>query len=228
MRHQDTPSRKPMHGLSLVELLVGVALGLFVAASAASLLASHLRESRGLLLEARMMQELRTAADVVTHDLRRAGYWGAAASGVWAATGASGVRANPYAAVSPSAAASDAVAFQFSRDTIENHAIDNNELFGFRLRAGTLEMQIGGANWQALTDVTALTVTEFNVAPIVQNVELAGYCGRPCTGVACPHLEVRSLALRLAGRAVADTRVMRSLRSEVRLRNDIVVGTCPT
>ena len=217
--------RRRMRGLSMVELLVGVALGLFVAASAATLLAGHLRESRSLLLEARLTQDLRTAADVVTRDLRRAGYWGAAASGVWS-HGA--VLANPYAASAPSTAASDAITFQFSRDNVENHSVDNNEKFGFRLRNGTIEMQLGGANWQAMTDATVLTVTEFNVAPTMQDIDLAGFCARPCTGSTCPRQQVRSLAIRIAGRSIGSTSVARSVGSEVRLRNDTVTGSCPT
>ncbi len=214
-------------GLSMVELLIGAAIGLVVAAAAAKLLAGHLRESRSLLLEARLMQDLRTATDLVTRDLRRAGYWGAAASGVWL-SGVSGVLANPYAALPPGSAASDAISFQFSRDASENNSIDSNERFGFRLRNGALDMQLGAAGWQAVTDTTVLTVTAFSITPTVQGVNLAGYCARACTGSACPQQQVRSLAVSLTARAVADSTVSRSTHSEVRLRNDTVTGTCPT
>ena len=210
----------------MVELLVGVAIGLVVAAAAAKLLAGHIHESRKLLLEARLMQDLRTTTDLVTRDLRRAGYWGAAASGVWAA-GASGVLANPYAALAVGAAASDAVAFRFSRDSVENHTVDSNEGFGFRLRNGTIEMQLGAAPWQALTDVTTLTVTAFSITPTLQNISLAGYCARTCTGSSCPQQQVRSLAVRVSGRALNDVGVTRSLHSDVRLRNDTLTGACP-
>ena len=228
MKHSNTPARPAhMRGLSLIELLVGVALGLFVVASATTLLAGHLREGRSLLRESRLTQDLRTAADLVSRDLRRAGYWGAAASGVWSRS-ASGVLPNPYAAMSPSAAASDAVTFQFSRDASENQRVDSNEQFGFRLRNGAIEIQLGAANWQALTDATTLTVTEFNVTPTVQDLSLAGYCTPTCVTSACPHQQVRSLAVRISGRSLHDTSVNRSVRSEVRLRNDTLTGTCPT
>jgi type IV pilus assembly protein PilW len=213
-------------GLSTVELLVGVAIGLVVIAAAAKLLAAQLGESRSLLLEARLMQDLRTATDLVTRDLRRAGYWGAAASGVWG-PGASAVLANPYAALPPGEAASDAVSFQFSRDINENHGVDSNERFGFRLRNGTLEMQLGAANWQAVTDTTLLTITAFSITPTVQTISLAGYCARGCTGAGCPQQQVRSLAVRLAGRARGDATVTRSVHSELRLRNDTFGGMCP-
>ena len=226
MSRQLSSGARRQRGLSLVELLVGAAIGLVVAAAAGKLLAGHLRESRSLLLEARLMQDLRTSTDLVTRDLRRAGYWGGAASGVWLA-GASGVLANPYAAWPAGTAASDAISFQFSRDGSENHSIDSNERFGFRLRSGTLEMQLGAANWQALTDASTLTVTAFSITPTVQSVSLAGYCAHACAGSACPQQQLRSLAVRLTGRAIADTSLSRSAHSEVRLRNDVITGACP-
>ncbi|MES1161637.1 MAG: prepilin-type N-terminal cleavage/methylation domain-containing protein, partial [Rhizobacter sp.] len=63
------------HGLSLIELMIGVAIALFIAVAGSTLLVGHLRENRALLLEARLTQDLRTAADLITRDLRRAGYW---------------------------------------------------------------------------------------------------------------------------------------------------------
>ena len=215
-------------GLSIVELLVGVVIALFIAAAGAMLLASHLRENRALLLEARLMQDLRTAADLVTRDLRRAGHWGAAVDGVWA-SGTGSVAANPYAAVAPATAASDAARFSYSRDAAENGAVDSNEQFGFRLRTGAIEIQLGAGNWQALTDAGTLTITQFDVAPSVRNVSLAGFCSTPCPpgAAACPpQQQVRSLALVITGRLVADPAVVRSVRSAVRLRNDAVVGAC--
>ena len=67
---------RALRGLTLVELLVGLALALLVAAGGAALLTSQLREHRALVLESRLMQDLRTAADLIARDLRRAGHWG--------------------------------------------------------------------------------------------------------------------------------------------------------
>ena len=217
-------------GVSIVELLVAMAIGLFIVATGLTLLTGNLRENRSLLLEARLMQDLRSAADLVTRDLRRAGYWGDAEAGVWQ-RGASGVTANPYTALSPSAAASDGVAFRFSRDAAENNTLDSNEQFGFRLRAGVLEMLLGGGNWQAMTDTHTLQVTRFSVTPEVQTITLDGVCASDCpagSSTCPPRQQVRSLAIALAGRATGDASVLRSVRSAVRLRNDAVIGSCPT
>lgn len=227
---RSAPPSTTQRGLSLVELLVGVAIGLFIAATGTTLLASNLRESRSLLVEARLMQDLRTAADVIARDLRRAGYWGSAAAGVWS-TGANSVQANPYAAVAPSTAASDTVSFRYSRDATENNNIDTNEQFGFRLRNGVIELQLGAGNWQALTDAGTLTVTAFSVTPTVQDVSLASSCTLPCpagSSATCPpRQEVRSLDVLISARAANDASVTRSVRSSVRVRNDPLVGACP-
>jgi type IV pilus assembly protein PilW len=224
------PIRHRARGLSLVELLVGIALALLIIAGGVTLLTGNLREHRSLLLESRLMQDLRTAADVITRDVRRSGYWAAAADGVWT-QGASAVASNPYSAVAPAAAASDNVSFRFSRDATENGSVDANEQFGFRLRNGALEMQLGAGNWQALTDSGSVTVTAFSVTPTTEQVELDAVCPVECpaSSATCPpRLSVRSLALRITGRAVADAQVVRTVRSSARLRNDLVVGACAT
>ncbi len=220
--------REAQRGLSIIELMIGIVIALLIAAAGATLLAGHLRESRQLLLEARLMQDLRTAADLVSRDLRRAGYWGAATDGVWAA-GVEGVAVNPYVAVTPAAAASDAVSFRYSRDAAENNAVDTDEQFGFRLRHGAIEIQLGAGNWQALTDSGVLTITGFSVTPVVQDLDLAAFCAKPCaagSGTCPPHQQVRSFALVISGRLVADAQVTRSVRSGLRLRNDPVTGAC--
>ena len=221
------PSRHRPRGLSLVELLVAVAVGLFIVATASSLFAGQLQTNRSLLLESRLLQELRTTTDLVTRDLRRAGHWGAAASGVWQ-PGSGRVLANPYAAVTlGDNAASAAMAFQFSRDVVENHVVDADETFGLRLRKGVIEMQLGSGGWQALTDATSLAVTAFSITPRVQTLSLAAYCPRGCSGSDCPRLQLRSLAVQIAARSLRDPQVTRALHSTVRLRNDAITGSCP-
>jgi len=232
MSFPQHPRREPCRraaqaGVSLVELLVGVAIGLFIVAVGMTLLTGNLRENRAQVVESRLMQDLRTASDLLSRDLRRAGYWGDAAAGVWQ-RGASGVTANPYTAVAPLSAASDAVSFRFSRDAAENHSVDSNEQFGFRLRAGTLEMMLGSGNWQALTDPATLTVTAFSVTPSVQEIALDGFCAEACSAGSCPKQQVRSLAVNLTARSATDATVVRTMRHNVRLRNDAISGSCPT
>ncbi len=218
-------------GLTIVELLVGLAIGLFIVACATALLVSQLQAWRALVVQGRLMQDLGVACDVITRDLRRAGYWGDAAASAWPG-GASGAAANPYTALAPAAAASDAVSFRFSRDLHAGAGVDANEQFGFRLRHGVIEMMLGGGNWQALTDPGSVVVTAFSVTPSLQQIALQGFCAKPCpegAGVCAPQQLVRSLSVLISARSAGGAgvvRTVRTVRSEVQLRNDTIVGAC--
>ncbi|MFT3666158.1 prepilin-type N-terminal cleavage/methylation domain-containing protein [Piscinibacter sp.] len=211
--------RRSQAGVSLVELMVGLALGLFIAAAAFTAVVAQWREHRHATLALRLQQDLRSAADVISRDLRRAGHWAAPAASA----------ANPYAAFAPQGAASDAASYAYSRDTAENHTLDSAEQFGLRLRRGVIELQLGAGAWQALTDAGALVVTEFSLAPREQSVSLLEHCPRECAdGALCEALvSVRRVALRIAAHTAEDTSLRRRVDTLVRLRNDDVAGACP-
>lgn len=219
------PSRAGMaqRGMSLVELLVGVALGLFLVAGAATLFVNHLGNSRRLLLEARLNQDLRAAADMVTRDLRRAGYWGNALQGTVATGSSSTTVANPYATVTPG---TGTITYDFSRDTTENNTRDANERFIFDLNGGAIRMTINGAP-QVITDPDTVTITGFTIAPTETAVDIRDACAKTCTGGGCPTITVRQYLVTIAGRAARDATVTRTLQTRVRVRNDAFAGVCP-
>ena len=221
-------------GISLVELLIGITIGLFIVGASLTTLLTHLRESRSLVAQSRLMQDLRTSSDLMARDLRRVGYWRGADHGVWqreAAAGAPVSGVNPYTAMTTStSAAASTIAFRYSRDAVENHLVDDNEQFGYRLRNGVLELKLGASPWQAMTDITTMRVTRFEITPSEQQHSLAGSCTAPCASgdTQCPpHLHVRSLMLTLTAVGIGESTVERSMRTRVRLRNDTVTGHCP-
>jgi len=75
-------------GLSIVELLVGIAIGLFILAGATLVTSTQLSNNRLLLLETQIQQDLRSTADLITRELRRSGYWGGAPTTAWPMAGA--------------------------------------------------------------------------------------------------------------------------------------------
>jgi prepilin peptidase dependent protein B len=229
-------------GLSLVEVMVSVALGLLMVAAVAMLLLSHFAEHRRLLAEVRLMQDLRAAADLATRDLRRAGYWGRADR---AAAGSDGspAAANPYAGLwpEPTAGTVSAVGYSYSRDAGEDGIASVHERFGLRLntRTGALEMRVGGAaiapdssdNWQPLTDPRAIRITRFAVTPGTRSIDLQAHCTQPTCprgDTRCPpRLQVGLLVVDIEAADPRDSTVARSLRTVVRTRNDVVTGACP-
>ncbi len=212
-------------GLSLIELLVGCAVGLLIAGGATRLFVEHLRDSRRLLIEARLHQDLRAAAALVARDLRRAGFWQQAVAATVAPR-----RINPYRDITPPAGnGAELTTYSFSRDAIENDLVDLNEATGFRLAQGTLQT-LNGGSWQALTDPAVLRITRFVVSPQWLTVPLGHLCRPACDAStpACPSLTVRSYQLELHGESTSDTQVQRQIHEAVRVRNDEVAAAgCP-
>ena len=211
--------RRSSAGLSLIELMLALAIGLLIVAAASGLLVVQLREYRSMTLQTRLTQEMRSALELIQRDLRRAGYWGHA--------GAAG--ANPYAALDLTGSGdASALALRYSLDATENDTLDPNEQFGVRLRSGAIELQLGTGNWQALTDSATLSVTALRIRPTVQDLPLAAFCSSPCApGAHCaPNQQQRTFTVEIVARLVADPSFTRSLQGSARVRGDAISGSC--
>jgi type II secretory pathway component PulJ len=243
-----TPRRRPpciglrdaQRGITLVELMIGIAVGMFVVAAASFVLTNQLDDNRRLILETQVQQDLRAVTDIVTRDLRRVGYWGEAEKAVQHHAGA--MSDNPYTgidAAEPGDAGSE-VSYAYSLDERqvpamdENDAVDDHDQAGFRLEGGSLRMRLSG-RWQEVTDPATLRITRFDVTLNTQQIDLEPLCSRPrpagtCAGgTACPPVQqIRQFDVRIDGEAANDPAIQRSMRSSVRVRNDVVTGECPT
>ena len=69
-----TNARSSARGLTLVELLIGMGIGLFLLAGATQMFANQVNGSRRLLLALRNQQDLQSAVDLLVRTLRRNGY----------------------------------------------------------------------------------------------------------------------------------------------------------
>ena len=233
---------RPSAGLSIVELMIGIAIGLFIVAGATLMLTTQLGDNRRLLLEAQVQQDLRAAADMISRDIRRAGYWGQAYQQVWPAAAAA---SNPYVRIDPAAAPLGTSAIEYDRSTDEDGAVfgtdDNSvdatpdrprERVGFRLHSTnkTIDYMVGANNWQALTDKEVLEVTTFQLVLTSRPVDVpcgAGPCPvvNPATG--CRLVQAhRDVTITIVARAVHDPTVQRALRDNVRLRNSVPGELC--
>ena len=247
-------SRK--RGLSIVELMIGIAIGLFIVAGATLMLTTQLGDNRRLLLEAQVQQDMRAAADMISRDIRRAGYWGQSYCQLWPKPPAPAcpVQTNPYNRIERSAAPLGTDSIEYDRSTDEEMrflGFDDNrvdaeanrprERVGFQLNATnkTIDYQVGSNNWQALTDKEALEVTTFRLDLISRLVDVpcgAGPCG-PCDAAdRCPAINPitncrlvqihRDLTITIVARAKHDAAVQRALRDNVRLRNSAPREAC--
>lgn len=213
-------------GLSVVEVMVGVAVGLFVVAAAAMVVSSQLSSNRRLLLDTQLQQDLRVSADVVTRELRRAG----------AMLDTSALRTVWYAqatATTPIAAALAASANELTASTAPTQVVYHYqrkitgaiENYGFRIANGKLQ-SLTGSTWQDLTDANVMTVTAFTLTPEA-NAATQLPCPNDCPGggQACwPTITVREYTVDITARAANDAEIQRSVRTRVRVANDLVTN----
>lgn len=208
-------------GLSLVELMVGIAIGLIVVAAASMLMSTQLGENRRLLVETQLQQDMRAAMDIITRELRRTGSQSEALAlqGLWV-EGGSGALKNDYAA-SPTATVSGTavsnLGFGYQQPGVGSAA------FGFKLESGVVKTLIGAA-WQELTDANVLNITTFTITPQNGNSRRLP-CPKPCpdgTTACWPEVQVREFAVTMVAEARNLPGINRSLTSNVRLRNDYV------
>lgn len=227
---KSAPARSAQRGLSLVELMVGIAVGLFVVAAAATLVTSQLVENRRLMLEVQVQQDLRATADIITRELRRAGSWpgviSSAVGSVWSPGTAAQVNTN-FNGLSPASGVDDEVVYRSSRTS------GSNGPYTFVLDGGVIKTQLApGVPMQQLTDGTTLVVTQFAVTAVAEPGVVAActkLCddGPPQTTNCWPSIAVRSFVVEITGHAATDASVVRSIRSVVRLRNDEVQFSDP-
>lgn len=205
--------------MSLVELMVGIAVGLFVVAAATTLMANQLSDNRKLLVETQIQQDLRASMDIVTRQLRRAGALDVlqAEAGLANTNGAGGAK-SAFTLVAPDAAPSSEVGFRFYRNAGDAGP------YGFKLEANGLKTLVTGGGWHELTDGNVMKVTAFTVTPLVVASSRLP-CPKLCadgTAACWPQLVVRDLSVTITAEAKNDATVQRSMTSRVRLRNDWV------
>jgi len=240
-----TPMRR-QRGIGLVELMVGITIGLIVAAGASMVAVNQINEHRRLMLETQIQQDLRAAADLIEQDLRRAGYRGLPEQSVWAPPSAVGTQGEQPASVATPNHFADMVktvnasetslTYLYSRSLVGAAEPVDADRFGVRWnkRAGknTLEVQIGKDNWQPITDPESLKIINFDISIDTEPVDLGDFCDKPCDPVvagapACPTHEVRRVSFKIVAEARHDTNVRRTLTNVGRMRADVITGACP-
>jgi type IV pilus assembly protein PilW len=211
----------------MVELMVGITIGLFVVAAASMMMASQLNENRRLLLETQLQQDLRATADIMTRELRRASYFSETANHIWYDGKSGPAIQNAYGELTPvSGAGLSEFSFKYRRRSGDEGP------FGFKLEGNEIKSRIAG-QWQVLTDSRVMVVTAFDVdlaAPVTYPLP----CPRLCsdgTQDCWPELQVRTAAISLTGQSVSDPSIVRTLNTQVRLRNDFTkfngASVCP-
>ena len=225
--------------------MVGITVGLIVAAGAALIATRQIDEHRRLMLEVQMQQDLRIAADLLQQELRRAGYRGFAANGMWTPPSSPGTSneapakdalSSPYASVTQTTKGGHDIFYEYAKPPPGSIAVNasnvlqDNEQFGMQLSQGTLFVKLGlvnaQPNWQPITDPDLVVIDDFAVDIVAQTVDLDDMCD--CTAGVCPKQTIRRVDFTIKAHAKADANIKRTLQGSEKLRSDGISGACPS
>lgn len=235
---------RSQRGLSLVELMVGMTVGLIVLTAVFTIYITAMQGGRDTLNAAKLNVELRGAMDVMVEEIRRAGSGGAGGPG-------SPFMNRNTATFSDLAVSGTGNCIEFSYDANGNGTLGSDEYFGFRIQNNAIEMRNGGTGvinsctngtWERLTDPAFVTIPTlptgsgyFSVAYQCLNTGTNTSASQPClpgnslydtalTNPAVNLIELREVTINLPGQLVNDTNMRIVLNQHILVRNHRVVA----
>jgi prepilin peptidase dependent protein B len=197
-------------GLTLIELMIAMVIGLIIVASVIGLFISMMSSNTTNLNEIRLNQELRAAMSLMTRDIRRAGYNGGSA----AVAGVS----NPFSTDASSAgtastalkigAGNDDVMFAYDVDF--DGVLDNGEVLGYQLASNTLQLCLADSvanctTWQSLTDPDVVSITGLSFTETDASSAMAQF---------------KQVTISLTGQWTKDSDFTRTVTETIKRRND--------
>jgi prepilin peptidase dependent protein B len=164
-------NRKKQTGVTLIELMIGLLIGVIVVAGGISIFLTSVKGQTDNINLTRLNQDMRTMMDIMVRDIRRAGFVTSNPDDNFAL-----VQSNPFFGATTDLAVYDTntcIVYAYNSDNDDPPVVDSSERFGFRLNTTTnvLEMRSSGTSnvncnegsWQTITEpevaITGLTFT---------------------------------------------------------------------
>ena len=155
-------NRQGQKGLSLIELMVSIGLGLLILVAASAMTVKSLVMNTDTLASAKLNQDIDSVTQVMVNDIRRAGF-----------TGYNGIGAPFKYADLEDLNIESSSCILYAYNVNEDGVLDANEKFGFRLTGSEVEMRTtctgtdcatdcDAGTWVALTDDAVTTITTLN------------------------------------------------------------------
>lgn len=211
-------------GASLVELMITLAVSLFILAGMLTVAVNAMQSNRENLQIVRLDQELRTVMEIMGNQIQRAGYWANASNDLFNNT-----NTNPFMAAGNDLTIPSASCILFTYDRNNDGALPalnsgtDDERYGFRLNGGAVQSRIVGAAfdcaaaasaWENLTDTNAVTISNLQFTTIPSTGYQAVNVGGTST------VTVRAVRISITGNLAGNTSVSRTLTTDVRVFND--------
>lgn len=132
-------SNTKQSGFSLIELMISITIGLIIIAAATTVYILIFTGSTNAIRSSRLNYDIDSLMQLMTNDIRRAGYWGGAVSGA-------DPQDNPSSSGDKDLITPNSSCILYSYDVNGDGALDtSNELLGFRLSGSAVEIRLGGS-----------------------------------------------------------------------------------
>jgi len=208
-------------GFTLIELMIGLLIGLIVLSGATYIFVITVKSSRDVMYSARLNQELAAAVSIIAGDMRRAGAWRQVAG-----------NSSPYSDIGMDfKVVSGANCVLYNYDADGSGAIGTTEYHGVRLLNSVLELKSSGTDmsnctsgqWDPITDDNFMTITEAtfldqSVCTVITSTTSSAVC--PAAVGTDEVRSVRELAFTISAEVKNDTSWKKTVQESVRIRND--------
>lgn len=223
---------KNIQGVSLIELLVGLAVSMVILIGAGSAFIAHNLSVSTNLKGDKLNHDLQIAMDLMISEIRRAGYWNGDISGAPAT--------NPFQNI---VLGTNCVLYSYDARNaaganIPDGQIQDSERYGFKLSNGSIWMKTSGnaasasdctnGSWESLTDSTLVSVTQLNFLLTAKcvNASTGTVTDASCTAgsgtTGQRTIEIRGIKVDLTGNVVGDTTTRKQANGFARIRNNSI------
>jgi len=209
-------------GFTLTELMIALVINAFIFLSLVNVFSANVTHYTATLNANRLNQQLQAALQLMTGDIRRAGYWSNARNDV-----GTNQNNNPYMAsgydISVGGTGNSCILLSYDRNSngslplITSTADD--ERYGYRLSNQAIQARPWGAtysctapatNWENMTDTTIVNITSLTFTLNSKSVAVSG----------SGNILVRSVDITVTGSLVIDPTVTKTLTQHIKIRND--------
>lgn len=237
--------RQSQWGVTLIELMIAILLGLILSAAALTVYIRYLSDTRDNVDLMNLNQELRAVMDIMVRDIRRAGFVTDNPENNFSC-----LQQNPFNDVNlftsgTANVGNTCIIYAYNKDNdmpvnceiTPWNAIEDTDRAGFRLSNGVIQMKYSGSDdndcdstddsWETITDSTAaynltfaLTESELDITEMWDDADKVCNAGEDCNicdgGNQC--LTVRQVTVSLTG--TLDDGTSQTISEQVRIRND--------
>ncbi len=204
---------KKLKGLTLIELLVALAINIFLLSALVLVFSNYLHNYNVQFRTNTLNQQMEVAMQVMLNDIRRAGYNSAAITS----------SSNPFTVTGSTdlTVTGNCITFTYDHNltgTLPSiSSTSDDSRYGFRLSGSAIQSRPAGAAfscaaaasaWENLTDPNIITITalSFTVTSI--------------SPPSATSVKIRTVTISMTGQLVSDSTITKTLTQTIRVRND--------